>query len=121
MANEPGYQKLLALADTFVAKIVPGQRMRIRSGRIERSQSELFALLPEGSIGNAIRFDPRGRMFVADYNIFPVGPGGKAIVRKQTMPITAQSGALCDPGFRFVPSGLCAYGLPPASTRRRHQ
>jgi signal peptidase len=46
------------------------------------SQSELFAVLPEGSIGNAIRFDPRGRMFVADYkkhNIFLVGPDGKAI------------------------------------------
>ena len=46
------------------------------------TQSELFAILPEGSIGNAIRFDPDGRMFVADYkkhNIFLVSPDGKDI------------------------------------------
>jgi sugar lactone lactonase YvrE len=46
------------------------------------SQSELFAVLPEGSIGNAIRFDRQGRMFVADYkmhNIFLVGPDGKQV------------------------------------------
>ncbi len=46
------------------------------------SQSELFAVLPEGSIGNAIRFDPEGRMFVADYkkhNIFLVGRDGKQV------------------------------------------
>src|SRR5258707_1561905 len=43
------------------------------------SQSQLFATLPEGSIGNAIRFDREGRMFVADYrkhNIFLIGSGG---------------------------------------------
>jgi sugar lactone lactonase YvrE len=46
------------------------------------SQSELFAVLPEGSIGNAIRFDRQGRMFVADYkkhNIFLVGPDGTPV------------------------------------------
>ena len=46
------------------------------------SQSELFAVLPEGSIGNAIRFDRDGRMFVADYkkhNIFLVSPDGKEV------------------------------------------
>jgi sugar lactone lactonase YvrE len=46
------------------------------------AQSELFAVLPEGSIGNAIRFDREGRMFVADYkkhNIFLVGPDGKQV------------------------------------------
>ena len=46
------------------------------------SQSELFAVLPEGSIGNAIRFDREGRMFVADYknhNIFLVSPDGKEV------------------------------------------
>jgi signal peptidase len=40
--------------------------------------SELFATLPEGSVGNAIRFDKSGRMFVADYkkhNIFVIEPG----------------------------------------------
>jgi len=40
--------------------------------------SELFATLPEGSIGNAIRFDTSGRMFIADYkkhNVFVIDPG----------------------------------------------
>jgi signal peptidase len=43
------------------------------------AQSELFATLPEGSVGNAIRFDREGRMFVADYkkhNIFLIGADG---------------------------------------------
>src|SRR6202795_3337832 len=46
------------------------------------SQSELFAVLPEGSVGNAIRFDREGRMFVADYkkhNVFLVSPDGKDV------------------------------------------
>jgi sugar lactone lactonase YvrE len=46
------------------------------------SQSELFAILPEGSVGNAIRFDREGRMFVADYkkhNIFLVSTDGKDV------------------------------------------
>jgi sugar lactone lactonase YvrE len=46
------------------------------------SQSELFAELPEGSVGVAIRFDAQGRMFVADYkkhNIFLIGPDGKDV------------------------------------------
>lgn len=46
------------------------------------SQSELFATLPDGSIGNAIRFDRDGRMFVADYkkhNIFLIGADGTTI------------------------------------------
>src|SRR3954471_24932781 len=43
------------------------------------SQSELFATLPEGSVGNAIRFDGDGRMFVADYkkhSILLIGTDG---------------------------------------------
>jgi len=55
-----------------------------RQGTIGRlpaggSQSELFATLPEGSIGNAIRFDRDGRMFVADYkkhSILLIGADG---------------------------------------------
>jgi sugar lactone lactonase YvrE len=42
------------------------------------AKSTLFTSLPEGSIGNSIRFDPSGRMFIADYkkhNIFVVEPG----------------------------------------------
>src|SRR3984885_8135205 len=46
------------------------------------SQSELFAVLPEGSVGVAIRFDREGRMFVADYkkhNIFLISADGKDV------------------------------------------
>src|ERR1700679_3372139 len=41
----------------------PGTIGKVAAGA---SQSELFGVLPEGSIGNAIRFDHEGRMFVAD-------------------------------------------------------
>ena len=34
--------------------------------------SEFFAALPEGSIGNSIRFALDGRMFIADYKIIAV-------------------------------------------------
>jgi signal peptidase len=47
----------------------------LRSGA---AASELFAELPEGSVGNAIRFDGKQRMFVADYknhNVFAFEPG----------------------------------------------
>ncbi len=57
----------------------PGTIGKLAAGA---SQSELFAVLPEGSIGNAIRFDREGRMFVADYkkhNIFLVSPDGKQV------------------------------------------
>ena len=57
----------------------PGTIGKLAAGA---SQSELFAVLPEGSIGNAIRFDREGRMFVADYkkhNIFLVSPDGKEV------------------------------------------
>lgn len=43
-----------------------------------RSSSEKFIDLPEGSVGNAIRFDRGGAMFVADYkkhNIFRIERG----------------------------------------------
>jgi sugar lactone lactonase YvrE len=57
----------------------PGTIGKLAAGA---TQSELFAVLPEGSVGNAIRFDPHGRMFVADYkkhNIFLVSPDGKDV------------------------------------------
>src|SRR5664279_4301395 len=57
----------------------PGTIGKLAAGA---SQSELFAVLPEGSVGNAIRFDRDGRMFVADYkkhNILLVGPDGKDV------------------------------------------
>jgi signal peptidase len=59
-----------------------GKRGTIGKLATEASQSELFAVLPEGSVGNAIRFDREGRMFVADYkqhNIFLVSPDGKQV------------------------------------------
>ncbi len=53
----------------------PGTIGKIAAGG---TASELFATLPEGSVGNAIRFDKSGRMFIADYkkhNVFVVEPG----------------------------------------------
>lgn len=55
----------------------------VRSGTIGRvragqNRSEIFAVLPSGSIGNGIRFDRIGRMFVADFkkhNVFVLEPG----------------------------------------------
>jgi sugar lactone lactonase YvrE len=50
-----------------IGKVTPGA-----------NRSELFATLPQGSIGNGIRFDREGRMFVADYkqhNILVIEPG----------------------------------------------
>jgi len=48
---------------------------RLRPGA---TQSELFAKLPTGSIGNGIRFGRDGRMYVADYrkhNVLVIKPG----------------------------------------------
>src|SRR3984893_18643266 len=59
-----------------------GRPRTIRKGAAGASQSELFAVLPEGSVGNAIRFDREGRMFVADYKkhtIFVIGRDGKEV------------------------------------------
>jgi hypothetical protein len=36
MAHEAGYKPLLAAVDLLVDRMVPGQRMRIRPGRIDR-------------------------------------------------------------------------------------
>jgi sugar lactone lactonase YvrE len=53
----------------------PGTIGRLAPGG---SASEKFTELPEGSVGNAIRFDSQGTMFVADYkkhNIFAIEKG----------------------------------------------
>ncbi|GAB3809094.1 SMP-30/gluconolactonase/LRE family protein [Spirosoma humi] len=45
-------------------------------------QASLFVTLPEGSIGNGIRFNQRGDMFIADYpkhNILRVASGSKQV------------------------------------------
>ena len=50
-----------------IGKLVPGA-----------TQSEPFTALPEGSVGNAIRFDRNGDMFIADYKkhtIFQIPKG----------------------------------------------
>ena len=50
----------------------PGTIGRLPAGG---TASELFTTLPEGSVGNAIRFDRSGTMFIADYkkhNIFAI-------------------------------------------------
>jgi len=54
-----------------------------QSGTIGRfaagaSQSHLFTSLPAGSIGNGIRFDRQGRMYIADFrkhNVWVIEPG----------------------------------------------
>jgi len=53
----------------------PGTIGRLPAGG---AASELFTALPEGSVGNAIRFDRSGTMFIADYkkhNIFTIAKG----------------------------------------------
>ena len=55
-----------------------GQKGTIGRVRPGASTSELFATLPDGSIGNGIRFDREGRMYVADFKahtIFVLEPG----------------------------------------------
>ncbi|WP_315801274.1 MULTISPECIES: SMP-30/gluconolactonase/LRE family protein [unclassified Bradyrhizobium] len=47
----------------------------------EATTSEKFTELPDGSVGNAIRIDAAGTMFIADYkkhNIFAIAPGETA-------------------------------------------
>ena len=56
----------------------PGTIGRLAPGA---PQSELFTALPEGSVGNAIRFDRAGTMFIADYKkhaIFALASGATA-------------------------------------------
>ncbi|MBW7961991.1 SMP-30/gluconolactonase/LRE family protein [Bradyrhizobium sp. BR 10261] len=63
--------------DLFVVNFgKPGTIGRLRAGA---AASEAFVELPEGSVGNAIRFDRNGTMFIADFkkhNIFAIPKGG---------------------------------------------
>jgi sugar lactone lactonase YvrE len=62
----------------FVVNV--GKSGTIGKVAIGRSSSEKFIDLPEGSVGNAIRFGRDGTMFVADYrkhNIFAITKGGQ--------------------------------------------
>jgi signal peptidase len=62
-----------AAGDLFVVNIMrPGTANPDKKGAIGRlkkgaTKSELFAILPNNGIGNGIRFDLQGRMYVADF------------------------------------------------------
>lgn len=48
----------------------------------ENGQASLFALLPNGSVGNGIRFDKGDNMFIADYvnhNVLKIAKGTKSV------------------------------------------
>lgn len=94
------------------------------------SQSQLFALLPVGSIGNGIRFDRQGRMYVADFKKHNVW----VIERGETTPqvyfhsdrfnqpndlAIAADGTLYASDPRFAsPAGARSGALPAARTAR---
>lgn len=52
---------------------------------LARGKADVFLELPEGSIGNSIRFDNRGRMLIADYtghNVWRVDPASGKILNR---------------------------------------
>ena len=56
-------------------------------------KAELWVTMPEGSLGNGIRFTPEGRMFVADYkghNILEIDPKTRKISVFAKVPTTSQ-------------------------------
>ncbi|HEU0120935.1 MAG TPA: SMP-30/gluconolactonase/LRE family protein [Bryobacteraceae bacterium] len=56
-------------------------------------KAELWVTMPEGSLGNGIRFTPSGRMFVADYkghNILEIDPATKKISVFAKVPTQSQ-------------------------------
>ena len=60
--------------------------------------SELFTVLPEGSVGNAIRFDRNGTMFIADYKSTTSSrPGGLHLAAAGTKTSVARQQG-CDHG-----------------------
>lgn len=65
-----------AAGDLFVVNLGrSGTIGRVKAGA---ARSELFATLPAGSIGNGIRFDKQGRMYIADFkkhNVLVIEPG----------------------------------------------
>jgi sugar lactone lactonase YvrE len=72
-------------------------------------RSELFATLPKGSIGNGIRFDRDGRMYVADYtghNIF-------VFERGQTTPRVYFKGAFNQPNDLAIAADGTLYASDP--------
>ena len=56
-------------------------------------KAELWVTMPEGSLGNGIRFTPEGRMFVADYkghNILEIDPATRKFSVFAKVPTTSQ-------------------------------
>ena len=56
-------------------------------------KAELWVTMPEGSLGNGIRFTPEGRMFVADYkghNILDIDPATRKFSVFAKVPTTSQ-------------------------------
>lgn len=56
-------------------------------------KAELWVTMPEGSLGNGIRFTPEGRMFVADYkghNILEIDPATRKFSVFAKIPTTSQ-------------------------------
>ncbi len=56
-------------------------------------KAELWVTMPEGSLGNGIRFTPEGRMFVADYkghNILEIDPASRKFSVFAKVPTTSQ-------------------------------
>ena len=80
--------------------------------------STLFTELPEGSIGNAIRFDRTGRMFIADWkkhNVFVIEPG-------QTQPVVYfRSDRFNQPNDLTVAADGTLYASDPHWKRREGQ
>ena len=82
------------------------------------AQSELFAVLPTGSIGNGIRFDRDGRMYVADFkkhNVF-------VFERGQTVPrVYFHSDRFNQPNDLAIAADGTLYASDPSFPRRTGQ
>jgi sugar lactone lactonase YvrE len=82
------------------------------------ARSELFAVLPAGSIGNGIRFDREGRMYVADFkkhNVF-------VFERGQTVPLVYfHSDRFNQPNDLAVAADGILYASDPSFPRRTGQ
>jgi sugar lactone lactonase YvrE len=69
--------------------------------------AELFVDLPAGSVGNGIRFDRAGMMYVADYkghNVLKIDPGSRAITAHAHQPAMHQPNdlAITDTGVIYA-------------------
>ena len=82
------------------------------------ARSELFAVLPAGSIGNGIRFDREGRMYVADFKKHNV----LVFERGQTVPLVYfHSDRFNQPNDLTVAADGTLYASDPSFSRRTGQ